>query len=387
MIHECFGHCGIEQTLIQLHEHFHWAGIKADVRLFVRCCDACQRRKLVLPDPPALQQPIIYGAFKHVHVDLAGPFEVSPVDRHPEQYATAARKPSGSSSNKHKAWVVLMVDYFTKVAEFGVVFTKGALDIAWSFWNGWVTRYGAPEFVTSDNGTEFGAEFTHMLARLGVEHIHTSVAHPAANGAVERLVQSLKDMLATHINNQQSHWMQSLPSVRFAYMNRLHTALGVSPNEMLMGCKLRLPVAAGDILGFSAGSAVLTITEPTTSEAHEHITQLLEKFEQLDVDALHNITKQFHNNLAKWQQKRAEIKHEPLKVGDLVLELLEKAPSTLHTAVVGPFRIVGFKDPQQHTALLTTGYTVFKKAKCFERHISRLVRYYDKNSINVVCGF
>ncbi len=155
MLHECFGHCGIEQSLIQLHMHFHWAGIKADVRLYVRCCDACQRRKLVLPDPPALQQPIIYGPFKHVHVDLAGPFEVSPADRHPEQHATAARKPNGSKI-LHKAWVVLMVDYFTKVAEFGVVFSKGALDVSWSFWNAWVSRYGAPEHVTSDNGTEFG---------------------------------------------------------------------------------------------------------------------------------------------------------------------------------------------------------------------------------------
>ncbi len=226
-----------------------------------------------------------------------------------------------------------------------------------------------------------------MLSRLGVEHIHTSVAHPSANGAVERLVQSLKDMLAKHINNQQSHWMQSLPSVRFAYMNRLHTALGVSPNEMLMGCKLRLPVATGDILGFSAGCAVLTITEPTSFEAQDHITQLLDKLEQLDILALNNITKQFHNNLAKWQQKRVSIPLEPLKVGDLVLELLEDAPSTLHTAVVGPFRIVGFKDPHKHTALLTTGSTVFKKSKCFERHVSRLVRYFDKNSINVVCGF
>ncbi len=41
-----------------------------------------------------------------------------------------------------------------------------------------VSRETRQKLSATDNGTEFAAEFAHMLARLGVEHIHTSVAHP-----------------------------------------------------------------------------------------------------------------------------------------------------------------------------------------------------------------
>ena len=51
-----------------------------------------------------------------------------------------------------------------------------------------------PSHVTSDNGTEFETDCVHLLERLGIKHVHTSAVHPAANGAVERVVQSFKAM-------------------------------------------------------------------------------------------------------------------------------------------------------------------------------------------------
>lgn len=79
MFHEVLGHAGIEQTLIVLHQHFYWNGIKGDIRKYVMCCDACQRSKLVHLHLSDLQAPAIYGPLWHVHIDLAGPFLTSPL--------------------------------------------------------------------------------------------------------------------------------------------------------------------------------------------------------------------------------------------------------------------------------------------------------------------
>ena len=122
-----------------------------------------------------------------------------------------------------------MIDYFTKVAEFAAVYSKEPVQIAQVFYNFWICRYGFPGHVTSDNGRGFATDFGHMLARLGIEHITTSVRHPAANGAVERLVGSFKSILTKHVNDHLHSWLQSLPFVRMCYMQRVHRAMGVSP--------------------------------------------------------------------------------------------------------------------------------------------------------------
>jgi hypothetical protein len=141
-----------------------------------------------------------------------------------------------------KNWVVLMVDYFTKVAEFTPIAVKEPLSVSNAFYTQWVCRYGLPEHVTSYNGTEFAGHFSAMLTRLGVEHICTSVAHPNSNGAVERLVRTMKETLRKHLDADVGNWLAALPHVRAAYMSKIHSALGVSPNEMLYGFQPKLPL-------------------------------------------------------------------------------------------------------------------------------------------------
>jgi len=199
LLHEMLAHAGIEQTLAFTHLHFHWGGIKSDISKYIKCCDACQRQRMLLPDLPELQEPEIYGPFMHTHIDLAGPF---------------LHSVSGGQARKY--WVIIIMDYYTRVAEFVPTTSKEAVRIAQLFDNEWICRYGVPEQLTSDNGTEVAAEFTHMLARLAINHIRTSVAHPSANGAAERLVQTMKRMLSRHVNDHPNAWLQSLSHIRMA---------------------------------------------------------------------------------------------------------------------------------------------------------------------------
>jgi hypothetical protein len=63
-------------------------------------------------------------------------------------------------------YVVVMVDYFTKVAELYPVTEKSSLTVARAFYHAWICRYGVPQKVTSDNGKEFASHFHHMLQAI-----------------------------------------------------------------------------------------------------------------------------------------------------------------------------------------------------------------------------
>jgi hypothetical protein len=124
-VHDALGHAGVEQVLAYMHQFYHWRGLKSDIARYVKQCEPCQKRKLVLPPLPELQEPVIHGPFDHVHIDLCGPFPTSFVDVHGQ--ITWPKSPP-------KAWVVLMIDYFTKAAEFAVVHTKDPAAVARAFY-------------------------------------------------------------------------------------------------------------------------------------------------------------------------------------------------------------------------------------------------------------
>ncbi len=75
-----------------------------------------------------------------------------------------------------------------------------------------------------------------------MHHIHVPAMHPSANGAAERIVQYIKRNLAKLVNNLVNHWESVLPAARQAYMNRVHSATGFSPNHRLFGIRPRVAV-------------------------------------------------------------------------------------------------------------------------------------------------
>ena len=374
-MHDALGHAGTRQLSSHMSQHFHWRGLDTDVRLYVAQCDACQRRKLVVPEPFPLQEPALRGPFEHVHIDLCGPFDTPVADLNGRLYMP---------QHPIKAHVVLMIDYFTKAAEVAVIYHRKPESVAHAFYYSWICRYFVPSHVTSDNGTEFETAFTHLLRRLGIKHVHTSACHPAANGVVERLVRSFKDILVRHVNDHPVHWLQSVPIVRQQYWARLHTALGMSPQEMVYGRK-PIPVMPLSRDLFAAAVSVDVSVVPDSFECpdpHVHVMQLRQLLAGFDESVWQQIRQQFAKNAAAWPLRggpRQSSQSVWLKLGDLVLEIVSGPIPTLGEAVKGPYRVVELCS--NGVVVLSTGSTGFKEAVCFKRHISNLARYLDKASV------
>ena len=54
-------------------------------------------------------------------------------------------------------------------------------------------RYGIPEQLISDNGTQFTShEFAEFAKQNGIKHILVAPYHPRSNGQPERFIQTFK---------------------------------------------------------------------------------------------------------------------------------------------------------------------------------------------------
>ena len=60
-------------------------------------------------------------------------------------------------------------------------------------------RSGMPEWVPTDNGTEFAGAFRRQLERFGIGHIQISTFHLQSNDAVGRLVHTMKHIIPAKI--------------------------------------------------------------------------------------------------------------------------------------------------------------------------------------------
>jgi transposase InsO family protein len=61
------------------------------------------------------------------------------------------------------AYLMIMVDSFTKAIELATLTDKSAPTMARAFWDTWICRFGLPDIVITDQGSEFQSPFRRML--------------------------------------------------------------------------------------------------------------------------------------------------------------------------------------------------------------------------------
>ena len=99
------------------------------------------------------------------------------------------------------------------------------------------SHYDIPEIVVSGNGTSFTSrEFQDFLAANGVKHLKSTPYHPATNGLVERAVQNCKMWTQDSAGLVEGR----LAHVLFAYRITSQSNTGMTPDELLLKCKIRM---------------------------------------------------------------------------------------------------------------------------------------------------
>ena len=113
--------------------------------------------------------------------------------------------------------MLVAVDKFTKWIEAVPVTSADAASVV-SFIKGIVFRFGVPNSIVTDNGSNFTSkEFKAYCAEVGIKLHFASVAHPQTNGQVEKangiICNGIKKRLLTPLEKARHTWPDELPSV------------------------------------------------------------------------------------------------------------------------------------------------------------------------------
>ncbi|XP_025702484.1 uncharacterized protein [Arachis hypogaea] len=110
-----------------------------------------------------------------------------------------------------------------------------------------ITRFGIPEVVISDNGTQFiDKKFTEFLNGLGIRQRFSSVEHPQTNGQVESANKIILSGLKKRLDNKKGAWANELASVLWSYRTTEQSSTKETPFRLTYGLDAVILVEIGE---------------------------------------------------------------------------------------------------------------------------------------------
>jgi hypothetical protein len=136
-------------------------------------------------------------------------------------------------------------DKFTKWIEVKPI-TCPKADRVLDFLDELVHRYGLPHRIITDLGSNFNNhQFWEYCENSEIDVRYVSVAHPQANGQVERangmVLDALKKRLHDAANTKGGKWIKELPNALWGLCTQPTKPTGQSPYFLVYGSKAILP--------------------------------------------------------------------------------------------------------------------------------------------------
>ena len=221
--HRSSGHLGIRKTLGKIRQRFYWPGHKADVERWCKDCKICECTNSSLNPPKApLQQMPVYRRMDRIACDICGPVK---------------------ESEHGNIYILVICDYVSKYTEAYAIKEISAQTVADKLTNEWICRFGCPLVIHTDQGSNFESElFAQMCKLWDIHKTRTARYRPPSDGLVERQNRTIKKMLKAFVEENPKSWEDHLPFLMMAYRATIQESTKCSPNLLIFGEEIRLPV-------------------------------------------------------------------------------------------------------------------------------------------------
>lgn len=216
------GHQGIKRMAHKLSLKYKWPNIRKDIRLYVQNCQVCQRTKPKgIHKHPMQVTTESKTQFSKIHMDCVGPLVES----------TLGFKYIFTFQDE-------LPRYFGEIP----ITEHTALTVAKSFTENVILKFGIPEVIMSDLGSEFVNEvLTKVSKMLGIRHHKTTAYHPQSNGILERSHSILKSIIRADVQSTLKDWHEYMPYAVFVINSSVNRSTGYTPHELVFAYKLSLP--------------------------------------------------------------------------------------------------------------------------------------------------
>lgn len=139
--------------------------------------------------------------------------------------------------------------------------------MAKAFFHEIVRLHGIPESIVSDRDPVFTGHVWRDLFKLAGVHLKMSIAfHPQTDGQSEAVNKTISMYLRCMTGDRPCAWLDWLPWAEFCYNTSFHSALKVSPFQVVYG---RLPPP---LPPYQPGSARTDTVDSMLSNRDEFLT-------------------------------------------------------------------------------------------------------------------
>lgn len=213
-------HPGVKASLRLIKARYFWPNMDRDIRSAVKLCLSCQQSKINRHTKSPIQsfELPVSSRFQYVHMDIVGPLPVA--------------------QNIPYRYLLTIIDRATRWVEAIPLIDITALSVATAFLEQWISRFGVPLYVVTDQGRQFESEFFKQLSKMiGFTKLRISPYHPQANGYIERVHRTLKSILKA----RKTHWLKALPFALLGLRAHPNTDTGCSPFTYVTGTNILIP--------------------------------------------------------------------------------------------------------------------------------------------------
>lgn len=283
-------HQGTKKTHALIKKFAIWNNMRQEVHDFVSQCSKCQMRK----DPAAYRiteplQPLEVPSrpWQRVHTDIIGPL------------------PLTLQGNKY---IIVFVDAFSKFTIAEPLPDQKALTVAEIFTDRFIARFGLPETLVTDQGTNYTSDaFRNLLRQFSITHRTSTPYHHQSNGQVERANRTLQELITIATQQHNDTWDHVLHLVTHSYNSTENVSTKFSPYFLIHG---REP---NNIFHLA-----MRLPRKTFTDEDDYVNQL--------VGLLQTVWKETSANIAQAQEEqkhhydlRKRTIRKPYKAGDKIL--------------------------------------------------------------------
>lgn len=309
-VHNEIKHLGYEKTLDKLYDLYWFPNMAKFVKKYVDSCVICKASK----GPSGAQQVRLHPIPKPaipwhtVHLDLTG-------------------KLSGKSARKEYCSVA--IDAFSKFVVLEHVTTLNSFHAIKAVKN-IVNLFGTPKRIIADRGRSYdNSDFKKFCKEHNIQLHLIATGTSRANGQVERVMRTLKNLLTIIECDSDSTWQDQLGEIQLALNSTRSRVTKFTPLELMFGIQ-------GNSLGISK----------VASSSHNDDTSRL-NLDDIRSSAASNIIKSAEADSLRFNKGKAKLR--PFSLGDFVFVKSEERHQTkLDRKFKGPFKITAILDNDRY---------------------------------------